>query len=158
MNLFSSKTAKEAADEKREALCTIIISQLQDAHLKEVKEIKESEAFKNFEANLLKTDKEAAQLNSAIRALETALSNMLKSLEGTDHYETAMRITRKLSNTRLNDRYNRYVSDKKEETFPKAYRYYNLWAKRDLIESYLRVYEDLKNTDKIVEKVLERLN
>lgn len=158
MNLFSSKTAKEQLEEKREALCTIIVSKLREDHNKQIEKIKNSEEYLNFEANLLNTDAKAAQLNSAIRAFETAARNAIKTLEGSEYYDHGVRMLQSLSDSRLSREYNYYIEAKREETFPELHKYFDSYRHENLIMAYLRVYDDLKNSDKIVEKVLERLS
>ena len=145
---------QERDQEKRNAIRNIILNQLGEEHQATVKKTEESEEFINFKENLLAKDPKAAAISKAITTLKAVAKEVEENLSEVfpnNRY-------RNLADTYdLECKLSGMVRTEKAKAFPHVYHGFDTWRTSELIDNYLTIYDDLKDVDKIVKAVKERV-
>lgn len=151
-----NKVDQERVEEKRNAIRNIILRKLEDAHQQEVKTIRESDEYVNFEKTFKAENPKAVALNEAITMLKTAAKDAKEYLENVVPGE--FYVQEVLRTYHLENQLDELVSVEKRKAFPRLRESFNRWEVSSAIEDYLIVYDDLKDVEKIVDEVVGRVN
>lgn len=154
--MFKNREAEERKlQEKRDAMSYIIVGKLEDQYNAEVKETEESDEFVNFEDYLLETDRTAIALYNAKEHIKESMIELKELLadanESFDDYAGEV-----IKYNPVQSRYTGYVRSQKAKAFPKCFRSFDRWRASNIVDSYLRVYDDFKEVDKIVAEIVKR--